>query len=169
MRAAVLHVPQRERLVAPQESSPLKRKYNGDGETQVQLRLRLIKNINCIGLLNAKSGFLFPSGDVLLKSRPGVVLIRDVVNLAEQDDHSLISETDHGVESVPSMCALNNLEGGWRELVGASRDGRVFSAVIDDDGHTTTMLHEDLLGADKSPDDLVTAIYHAGMLLHVFY
>jgi hypothetical protein len=51
--------------------------------------------------------------------------------------------------------------------VGASKDGTVFSAMIDDDGHITTMLHENLISAEKSPNETVGAIFHAGMVCFV--
>ena len=157
MRAAVLHV--EEERGAP---SPLKRKYDGEGGPNVQLRLRSIKHVHSNGITNARDGFLFPSGDMLLRKGSGLLLVRDVLHLTDPDEACVISEVDHGIQSIPSMCALNHLEGNWRELVGASRDGHVFSAVLDDDGHVTTLLHEDLIGAEKSPNELVTAIFHAG-------
>lgn len=159
---AVLHIDSRDHGSAPPESSPLKRKYDGTGGNNAQMRLRLIKKVNSAGFLSATSGFLFSTSDMIVKKRSGLVLIRDVLNLSDPEDVCTISESDYGIEAVPNMCALNHLEGNWRELVGSSNEGHVFSAVMDDDGHITTVLHEDLISSEKSPNEIVTTIFHAG-------
>lgn len=156
---AVLQIAEQE----CQPSSPLKRKLESDRATgQMQLRLRRIKRVNSSALVNVNKGFLFPTSDMLLQRGGGLVLVRDVMHMEDTEVVSLVSEDCGGIQIGPSMCALNHLEGNWRELVGASSDGHVFSAVIDDDGHITTMLHENLIRSEKSLSEHVTTIFHAG-------
>jgi hypothetical protein len=167
MRTAVLPTEEHELS----SISPRKRKYeeSGAGASTVQLRLRQIKTVTSSALHNARTGFLFPTSDLLLQRGQGLVLVRDIMQLADLED-IIVSEDNstHGIHAIiPSMCALNHLEGNWRELVGASRHGDVFSAVLDDDGHITTLLHEDLICTEKSNNELVTTIFHAGK--HCFY
>ena len=148
--------------------SPLKRKHDGNGGINVQIRLRQIKKIESESLVTARGGFLFSSSDILLLQSSGLLLLRNIIDHSNPTDVTPISEHHHDIEVSDGMCALSHLEGNWRELVGASREGTVFSVVIDDDGHITTVLHENVIRAEKCTGEIVTAIYHAGKLI-IYY
>lgn len=147
--------------------SPTKRKNVGEDGTNdhPQMRLRQIRKIDPIFLKSVSGGHLFSSGDLLYSNGSELVLLRDVVN--DSSAEPVVMRSDAGnILAHPNMCDMCHLEGNWRELLGASQDGSIFSAMIDDDGHISTILHENAVCKESASNELVTSIFHAGLSLN---
>lgn len=147
--------------------SPSKRKREDLKENisqEAQMRVRTLKKIQARALQAASvSGHVFSSSDFILQSSKGLFLIRDSFGGDLEPVTTVLSEEAIPVVASSSMCDINHLEGNWRELLVATKNGDIFSAMVDDDGHVTTLLRESHLDLDREVNEQVTAIFHGGL------